>query len=209
MEPMRAHLTYIRDLDEKIRLIQQKIERGKREAVIRELVSKILARRVGSGWAVPAKNYEAEIKALHDYVRNNVRYTRDTYGIETLQRAVRTLQLQMGDCDDQTILLGSMLQAAGYPVALKVVDTTGAGWSHIYPLVGIPPNQPTRWIAADTTVDHPIGWEPRIVKSRVYPVGGSPAPPMSAADNRVNVPWWAWLALIVALYGFWLAERMG
>lgn len=203
LSEMRAKTVLVEGIDEKIELIKKEIERGKREPVIRELVARILARKVDGEWAVKEKDWEAEVKALFNYVKNAVRYTRDIYAIDTFQRAIRTLQLNIGDCDDQVILLGSMLQAAGYPIALKVVDTKGYGWDHIYLLVGLPPISPVRWVPLDTTVDKPPGWEvSNVVAYRVYPVGGSPAPLGAAGDDRVKAPWWAWLALFIALFGF-------
>jgi len=210
---MRARTIPVRNLDEVIRIIKREIERGKKEPVVRELVAKILARKIGDRWVVPPKNYEAEVKALFEYVQKNIRYTRDTYGIDTFQRALRTLQLKIADCDDMAILLGSMLQAAGYPIALKVVDTTGGGFSHIYLLAGVPPQNPTRWIPLDPTVDRPAGWEIKPVKAyRIFPIGGSPTPVsgtgVGIGDIFKIAPWWAWLALVVALYGFGVFRRL-
>ena len=67
----------------------------------------------------------------------------------------------VSNCDDGTILLGSMLRAVGYPVRLRVIqDNASTTWSHIYLLVGTPPMGPTRWVALDWSVpDKPPGWE--------------------------------------------------
>jgi transglutaminase-like putative cysteine protease len=56
--------------------------------------------------AVRPKDYLGEIRALFEWVKNNVRYTRDIHRVELLHTARRMLELRAGDCDDMTILLG-------------------------------------------------------------------------------------------------------
>jgi transglutaminase-like putative cysteine protease len=103
-----------------------------------------------------------------------VRYTRDVSGIDTYQTPQRTLAWGIGDCDCLSILLAALLESVGYPVKLRVMETKGAGtWSHILPLVGMPPTDPTRWMPLDASVDEPAGWYPPksiIVKTRAFDV---------------------------------------
>lgn len=77
----------------------------------------------------------------------------------------------VSQCDDYVITLGSMLQSIGYPVKLRVIQTPGApDWSHIYLLVGVPPDNP-RWVPLDASVNEPPGWEAppsQIRKKRDY-----------------------------------------
>lgn len=115
---------------------------------------------------VPEKDYDAEIRALFMAVRDAnsdlaLRYTRDHVEVDQYHSAEKLMALKGGDCDDGTILLGSMLRAVGYPVRLRVIqDNASTTWSHIYLLVGTPPMGPTRWVALDWSVpDKPPGWE--------------------------------------------------
>lgn len=65
-------------------------------------------------------------------------------------------------CDDgNAILAGALLQAIGYPVKLRVIQTTDSStWSHIYALAGLPPTKPTRWLPFDWSVTDSVpGWE--------------------------------------------------
>lgn len=71
--------------------------------------------------AIRAKDYVGEIRALFEWVQNNVRYTRDIHRVELLHTARRMLELRAGDCDDMTILLAAMLKAIGHPVRLALV----------------------------------------------------------------------------------------
>ena len=105
------------------------------------------------------KNYLGEVRALFDWVRRNIRYTRDILQVELLHSARRILELRAGDCDDMAILLGAMLMSTGHPVRLVVVgfrpDKPHA-YSHIYPEV----NVRGRWIPIDATMQRPMGWAP-------------------------------------------------
>ena len=69
---------------------------------------------------VAPKDRFGEIRSLFEWVRRNIRYTRDIFRVELLHTARRMLELRAGDCDDMTILLGSMLMSTGYPVRLVV-----------------------------------------------------------------------------------------
>jgi transglutaminase-like putative cysteine protease len=102
-------------------------------------------------------------------VRRNVRYTRDIWQVETLHTARRLLELRAGDCDDMTILLGAMLMSTGHPVRLVLAGYNPGrphAYSHIYPEV----NVRGRWIALDSTLPHPMGWQPRALWRRVYEI---------------------------------------
>ncbi|RKX99285.1 hypothetical protein DRP77_13570 [Candidatus Poribacteria bacterium] len=162
LETMISRRVPVESIDDAARYIIEKIWEGRAHPVIHELASVILTRRTPDGrWVVPPKDWEAEVRAIFKFVQNAIRYTRDTYGMDTYRRAIRTLQLNMGDCDDQVILLGSLLQAVGYPIALKIVDTTDTppGFNHIYLLVGLPPMNPRKWVPLDPTMPYDVGWE--------------------------------------------------
>jgi hypothetical protein len=70
-------------------------------------------------------------------------------------------------CDDASILLGSMLMSVGHPVRLRIIATMQEGqnpatvpWSHIYLLTPTTFDNPkAKWIAVDGSMDRPLGWE--------------------------------------------------
>jgi hypothetical protein len=136
------------------RLIAQMIRAGAKDFYVRQKAIQIFR-----AYRVHPKDRFGEVGALFDFVRRNIRYTRDIFRVELLHSARRMLELRAGDCDDMTILLGSMLVATGHPVRLILAgfrrDKPHA-YSHIYPEV----NVRGRWIAIDATVDHPMGWAP-------------------------------------------------
>lgn len=138
----------------------REINRGKRDPNVRTIAAEVLSRKQDGKWIVPVRDYKGEAVALFHYVQDNVRYTRDTYGVELYQTAQRTGQLGIGDCDDMTILLGSLLQIVGLPVKIRVIGLKGQRvFSHVYLLVGLPPENPTAWMPLDPSRPESPGWE--------------------------------------------------
>ena len=122
--------------------------------------------QVFRSYGVRPKNRFGEVCALFDFVKRNIRYTRDIFRVELLHSARRMLELRAGDCDDMTILLGAMLLSTGHPVRLVLAGfrkNKPHSYSHIYPEV----NVSGRWIAIDATVDKPVGWSPPVVWKRI------------------------------------------
>lgn len=157
---MRSYHMQSGTIDDRIGRLEGEIDAGKRNANIHRLAAKILGRKAGGQWAVAERDWEGEVGAIFDYVREHVRYTRDTAGVEVFRSPKRTLQLKIGDCDDLTILLGSLLQAVGYPVMVRVIGLKGTGtFQHVYLLAGVPPHNPTKWIALDASRAEGAGWE--------------------------------------------------
>jgi len=128
------------------------IKTGAKDFTVRQSAIDILLQR-----AVKPKDYLAEIKALFEWVQQNIRYTKDTFRVEVLHSAKRMLQLRAGDCDDMTILLGSMLEAIGHPIRLVLSGANPARpdqFSHIYLEV----LYRDQWLALDATMPHAMGW---------------------------------------------------
>lgn len=147
------------DIDDRISWIMAEIEEGKRDPRIRALAAQILSRKSDGSWAVQERDWNAEVDAIFNFTRQNVRYTRDIHEVELFQKATRTLELKIADCDDLSILLGSLLQCVGYPVLLRVIGLGGNTYQHIYVVVGIPPTSPTTWKPLDASQNQPAGWE--------------------------------------------------
>lgn len=105
----------------------------------------------------PEKNDLAEVEALFNFVRDNIRYLKDVYAVETLTTPDRTLQLGYGDCDDQVVLLGSLLESIGYPTKIVLTGYGDPGiFEHVY-LQTLIQNQ---WIDMDPTEQIPLGFAP-------------------------------------------------
>lgn len=145
-------------------IIARMIREGAKDFVVRQH-----AIRVFRETAAPAKDRMAEINALFRWVQKNIRYTRDIFRVELLHTPRRMLELRAGDCDDMTILLGSMLLSTGHPVRLALTGFRASRphvYTHIYPEVQVH----GRWVACDATMPHRLGWAPPARWKRVHEV---------------------------------------
>jgi transglutaminase-like putative cysteine protease len=136
------------------RLIGRIIQDSAKDFYVRQKAIEIFR-----AYGVRPKDRFGEVFALFDFVKRNIRYTRDIFRVELLHSARRMLELRAGDCDDMTILLGAMLLSTGHPVRLVLAGFKRERphtYTHIYPEV----NVRGRWLAIDATVDRPIGWAP-------------------------------------------------
>lgn len=147
-----------------VELIAHLIREGAKDFCVRQTAIEILLRQ-----GVPAKNYLGEIATLFEWVRQNVRYTRDIHRVELLHTARRMLELRAGDCDDMTILLGAMLKSIGHPVRLVLAGFNPRKkelFTHIYLEVF----HKGWWIPLDATVSRPMGWAPPADHKQIFPV---------------------------------------
>lgn len=109
------------------------------------------------------KNFMGEIKRLHAYVRDNIRYLRDIHGIETLQSPPETLRRGYGDCDDKATLLATLLAAIGHPSRFVAIGRAPGKFSHVY----VETRVGAKWIGLETTEPVDVGWQPQNVLSRM------------------------------------------
>jgi len=81
---------------------------------------------------VPPFDDLSEAQALYNWVRANIRFTKDPVNKETLYPPSELLQIRAGDCDDISMLLATLLMAIGYPARLMTVAASGDEFSHVY-----------------------------------------------------------------------------
>ena len=104
-----------------------------------------------------SKNALAEARAIFLFVRDNIRYTQDVRDTETLKTPDATLYSGMGDCDDMSLLVSTLLESVGYTTRFVAVGTIdAAAFDHVYCEVQILGN----WIALETTEYWPMGQAP-------------------------------------------------
>lgn len=128
----------------------------KKSDQVRSLAAEIVA-------PLQQKNFMGEIKRLHAYVRDNVRYLRDINGVEVLQSPPETMRRGYGDCDDKAILLAAMLEAIGHPTRFVAIGKAPGKFTHVYVETRNGPN----WIALETTEPVEAGWQPQNVLARM------------------------------------------
>jgi len=120
------------------------------DQVVRGAVIKILSGVVPRDWS-------GEIRALHAFVRDQIRYMMDPEDIELVQTCEKTLELRTGDCDDKSTLLAAMLKTAGHPARFAAVGLNGEGFSHVLVQTRIAES----WIWLETILAGvPAGWCP-------------------------------------------------
>lgn len=140
-----------------LRYMRQLVEDGKKEPAIRQLALSLVG-------GLASKDFFGEIRALYNYVRSAIRYVHDINGVETLHTALKVLEKRQGDCDDQSILLASLLESIGHPTRFVAIGFLPGQYIHVYTETKYGPN----WIPLETTVDQAdIGWFPPGIKSRM------------------------------------------
>ena len=137
------------------------INTSARNPYVREWAQKAVAQ-------VDVNDKKGEASAIHRFVRDHVRYTKDPLGFEYLQTPPTLLEdirmnmngngdRPIGDCDDMTLLSLSLLKSIGFNVAIKVVSfTESKRFGHVYGLVQIGYD----WIPIDCVrPEKSLGWE--------------------------------------------------
>lgn len=131
-----------------VEIMRKQIRQSKVSPEIRAL-AEALVRECPENGAV------CEVRRIFEFVRDNVRYTKDPRGFEFFKTPDLHLQqldaegIAYGDCDDFTVLLGALLGSIGYRVRITVMRSPGApAFHHVFPEVFIL----GRWMALDATL---------------------------------------------------------
>lgn len=129
---------------------------AKRDPEIRELALGIVA-------AERAKDFAGEAAAVFQWVQENIRYTRDIRGVETVTFPQKTLQYRAGDCDDMVTLLAALLEAIGFEVRFVAMGMQPGRFQHVFAEVKLA----GEWVAMDPTEPVEFGWRPPVIASRM------------------------------------------
>lgn len=106
------------------------------------------------------KNYRAELENAFRRLRSVYTYRRDPYQVEWVQNPWWTLRYGVGDCDDASVLVASVMGATGAKyrfVTLKANPHRPDEWSHVFVEILVPKEG---WVAADLSVLRPLGFRP-------------------------------------------------
>lgn len=154
IEGLSAFNIHSDNLDDRMDILIDEVWKGIQDPKIQQLASRIMEE-----YDVPARDWEGESRAVFEWVRTNIRYTRDPEGLELFRKPLRTVQLGIADCDDMSILICALLGTIGHRLVLRVIGVTANEPEHIYPLDLLPPDNPTDYIALDATRPEDMGWE--------------------------------------------------
>lgn len=106
----------------------------------------------------PQRDFGCEVNAVHNYVRDSIRYVEDIRGVETVQTADKTLELGSGDCDDKAVLVAAMLESIGKTTRFVAIGMNSPDvYEHVYAEVK---HNGRGWIPLETTEMVEAGWEP-------------------------------------------------
>lgn len=125
-------------------------------ALMRELVDEALRDpsiiRLATDIVRPVAAFDdyAEANALYEWVRSNIRFTKDPVNKEKLYPPAELLKIRAGDCDDISMLLATLLMAVGYPARLMTIAAPGSPdqFSHVYVEAEVPAGS-GQWIPVD------------------------------------------------------------
>ena len=126
--------------------MRQLVRRYKTALPIRQLAMSLSSHNL-------QKDYVAEVKNIHRYVRDEIRYIKDVRGVETIQTPLKTLEIGQGDCDDKSTLAASMLESIGHPTRFIAIGFTPGLFAHVF----IETKIGDKWIALETTEPWPLG----------------------------------------------------
>lgn len=128
----------------------------KKDPGIRELASQLVR-------DLPQYDGPGEVRALHAFVRDCIRYTGDIAGVETLQTPRVTLETGVGDCDDKSTLLAALLESINRKTRFVAVGFHPAG-GHSHVLVEVRAGKSDRWVPLETIKPVEAGWRPAGIK---------------------------------------------
>lgn len=126
-----------------VQYMRRLIDQGKKDPTVHERAAWIL-----TTYKVPAFDFEGEFRAIFHWISKAIRWTRDPTGKEGLHSAAEILRLGIGDCDDFTILMCSMLGTVGHRTRLITIANHPEDpetFSHVYPEVQLN----DKWIPMD------------------------------------------------------------
>ncbi len=135
---------------ETMKLMRQLVRTGKKNTIIRMKALSLITKAQQKDWL-------SEIKALHEFVRDHIRYVKDTRGVEVLHTPEKLLEIGQGDCDDKSILLASLLESIGHPTRFIVMSQVKGKFCHVF----VETKVKDKWISLETTEPVPMGWKPK------------------------------------------------
>lgn len=159
---------------------------GAKSPKIREFALKIL-----NDVGVKNKDYRGMTIAIHNWVRDNIRYVNDPVGQETVCHPEYVLQLRAGDCDDASTLEAALLGSLGIDTRFVVVGLQiGGGFSHVYLQAEVKQPTGTAWMSLDPIMrQYPAGWEvPNAKRKKIYDVNSAQGYAMNGLGDLFSEP---------------------
>lgn len=106
--------------------------KGLQNQTIRNTAVQITTAGFLNGRGLQQKDFEGEARRILGFVRDEIRYVKDTDGVELLHDPVTLLQLGAGDCDDKAILLASLLGSIGHQTRFIAISFEPNIYCHVW-----------------------------------------------------------------------------
>lgn len=137
-------------------------------AAVRDPSQRVREVALGIVGTLPERAYFSEIRALHEFVRDRIRYVRDPADLELVATPEKTLQYAQGDCDDKSTLLAALLESIGHPARFVAVGINGGPFSHVLVETRVKNTgvEMRDWMPLETILNKPAGWYPPDATSR-------------------------------------------
>ena len=140
-----------------LRIMVKLAREGRRDPGVMQLARQLVA-------TLPQYDRLGEIKALHAFVRDHIRYTNDPKNVELVQTPRATLEMATGDCDDKSSLLAALLESIGRPARfVALAFKPSSMFSHVMVEV----KQGKSWMPLETIRNVAAGWGPPNVSRRM------------------------------------------
>jgi transglutaminase-like putative cysteine protease len=133
-----------------LELMRKLVQSWKKDPGVRELALELTR-------DLPQNDYAGEVRMLHAFVRDRIRYVGDIRNVETLQTPRRTLEAAAGDCDDKSVLLATLLESINHRTRFKAAAFHSPG---VYEHVWVQTALGGGWYDLETTKPVPPGWAP-------------------------------------------------
>ena len=103
------------------------------------------------------KDFKSEVRAIHAFVRDHIRYVKDVSGVELLHTPEKLLEIGQGDCDDKSMLVAALLESIGHQTRFVAISNAPSKFCHVYVETKIGQN----WYSVETTENVEVGWQPK------------------------------------------------
>lgn len=114
---------------------------------------------------LPQGDTTSEVQAIQRFVRDCIRYTNDPQGVEWVRDPKACLELGVGDCDDKSLLVCTLLAAIGRPTRYAAIWLKGRDrYSHVCAQARLG----RKWYFLETIKPVEAGWRPRDIERVLY-----------------------------------------
>jgi transglutaminase-like putative cysteine protease len=126
---------------------------GLQDQQIRNLAVELTTAGFLNGTGLQQKDFFGEARRLLAFVRDDIRYVKDTDGVELLHDPVTLLQTGAGDCDDKAILLAALLGSIGHQTRFVAMAQQPDFYGHVW----LQDNLNGQWVDLEPTEPIPFG----------------------------------------------------